>query len=354
MKQKTTILPVNALAPEREIIEQAARLIQGGQVVAFPTETVYGLGANAFDAAAVARIFSAKGRPANDPLIVHLCAARDLSKVAVDIPKIVFQLGEKFWPGPLTLVVPKAQSIPANVTAGMDTVAVRVPNHAVALALIQASRVPLAAPSANKFSGVSPTNARHVYQDLKNKIPLILDGGSTSIGVESTVLDCTNWPPQVLRPGGVSIEELRLFLGDVSVYEKLDKENQPVLSPGMLDKHYSPRARLYYYLSTDPQNYRSFFTNSFQNEVSDCQNIGVLIVQEDLPWFEEHYPALVKISLGSRENLDQIASNLYAGLREMDEKNVGCIFMHDFGAQGLGLAIRDRLMRAAYQVIQAE
>jgi len=351
MKTKT-ILTVNSIEPEQEIINQAASLIQAGQVVAFPTETVYGLGANAMDANAVEKIFIAKGRPSNDPLIVHLADARDLKKVAIDIPEMVVKLGEKFWPGPLTLVVPKAQCIPPNVTAGLDTVAVRVPNHPVALALIRASHTPIAAPSANKFSGVSPTSAQHVYQDLKNRISLILDGGSTSIGVESTVLDCTCWPPQVLRPGGISLEELRAFLGDVGIYENSDNKNKVVQSPGMLDKHYSPKAKLYYFLSADPHNYQTFFLNSIEKELKACQKIGVLVIQEDKDWFDQNYPDIEIIILGDRGNLNQIATNLYAGLRAMDEKNVDSIFIHDFGTQGVGLAIRDRLIRAASQVIE--
>ena len=349
---KTVIIQVNPHAPKEAAIEQAARLIQNGDVVAFPTETVYGLGANAFSSSAVEKIFIAKGRPAHDPLIVHIAGIQDLDKVAVKIPDFVFRLGEKFWPGPLTLVLPKAEKIPMNVTSNLDTVAVRLPNHPVALALIRASQTPVAAPSANKFSGVSPTTAQHVLQDLNGRIPLILDGGSTSIGVESTVLNCTTWPPQILRPGGISMQDLKEFLGDVRIMENNKDNHAEFLSPGMLDKHYSPKAKLFFFLSTDPEKYKPFFADSFKEMIGDNLKIGAIVAEEDLDWIASEFPQVEKVALGSLEDLDQIASNLYAGLRTMDEKKVNCIFMHDFGSDGVGMAIRDRLMRAAYQVIK--
>jgi len=349
---KTEIIQVNPQIPEESAIEQAARLIQNGDVVAFPTETVYGLGANAFSSSAVEKIFIAKGRPAHDPLIVHIAGIHDLGKVAARIPDFVFRLGEKFWPGPLTLVLPKASKIPLNVTASLDTVAVRIPNHPVALALIRASQTPIAAPSANKFSGISPTSAQHVMQDLNGRIPLILDGGVTFIGVESTVLNCTTWPPQILRPGGISMDDLKDFLGDVRLMENNQQNQTAFLSPGMLDKHYSPKAKLFFFLSTDPGMYKSFFADSFKRMIADHQKIGAIVVEEDLGWIAKKFPRIERIALGPHKDLDQIASNLYAGLRAMDEKKVDCIYMHDFGAEGVGLAIRDRLMRAAYQVIK--
>ena len=182
--EETRIIKINPQAPEPALMDQAADLLRAGEVVAFPTETVYGLGANALNAQAVEKIFAAKGRPAYDPLIVHIAGVEDLPRVARDIPAVAYRLGAAFWAGPLTLVLPKAAAIPAAVTAGMDTVAVRVPDHPVALALIRRSGLPVAAPSANQFSGVSPTTAQHVWNDLHGRIPLILDGGATTIGVE--------------------------------------------------------------------------------------------------------------------------------------------------------------------------
>jgi len=239
-----------------------------------------------------------------------------------------------------------------NVTASLGTVAVRIPNHPVALALIRTSQTPVAAPSANKFSGVSPTSAQHVLPDLNGRIPLILDGGSTTIGVESTVLNCTIWPPQILRPGGISMQELKDFLGDVRIMENKKDNLTDFLSPGMLDKHYSPKAKLFFFLSTDPEKYKPFFADSFKEMIGDNLKIGAIVAEEDLGWITQEFPQIEKIALGSLEDLDQIASNLYASLRKMDEKMVNCIFMHDFGSDGVGMAIRDRLMRAAYQVIK--
>ncbi len=221
-------------------IQEAAGLLRAGQVVAFPTETVYGLGANALEARAVRRIFAAKGRPADNPLIVHVSSRAMASRVAKDVPPLARRLMRAFWPGPLTLVLPKSRIIPGAVTAGLSTVAVRMPAHHVALALIRAARAPIAAPSANRSGHVSPTRARHVLADLGGRIPLILDGGPCRIGVESTVLDLTQDPPAVLRPGGLSLERLRRIIPDVRV----QTASRRPASPGMKYRHYAPRTPL--------------------------------------------------------------------------------------------------------------
>ncbi len=347
----TEIVSVNAISPQLDAIQKGADLILAGEVVAFPTETVYGLGANAFDPQAVEKIFAAKGRPANDPLIVHLSTIDEIVKVAVDIPDFVWQLGQHFWPGPLTLVLQRQPTIPLNVTAGLDTVAVRVPNHPVALALIRASRTAIAAPSANLFSGVSPTSAQHVFADLGGRIPLILDGGKTSIGVESTVVDCTKLPVQILRPGGISLEQLREFLGHVDVYSNNPGDTQAVHSPGMLDKHYSPRARLFFCLSSSAEKYHPFFQEQIKQHLLLGQSVGVLAADEDEHWLKVNFPVVEIISVGSENQPQEIASRLYAALRELDNRHVDCIFARDFGAASVGLAIRDRLLRAAFEVV---
>ncbi|HWQ14189.1 MAG TPA: L-threonylcarbamoyladenylate synthase, partial [Roseiflexaceae bacterium] len=205
----TRIHSVDPLHPDPSVIDEAAGVIRAGGLVAFPTETVYGLGANALDAAAVGRVFAAKGRPASDPLIVHLRAADQLAQVAVDIPPEAVELARRLWPGPLTLVLRRHLRVPPEVTAGRDTVAVRVPAHPVALALIAAAGVPVVAPSANLFSRPSPTTAQHVLEDLRGRVDLVLDAGPAAIGIESTVVDLTSDPPALLRPGGVPAEELR-------------------------------------------------------------------------------------------------------------------------------------------------
>src|SRR3954453_15196011 len=238
----TLIIRVGPLAPEEAAIRQASEILLRGGLVAFPTETVYGLGANALDAAAVQRIFVAKGRPASDPLIVHIVALDQLDGVAAGGPALAYSLAQAFWPGPLTLVLKRRPAIPATVSAGRDTVAVRIPDHAVPLALVRAAGVPIAAPSANLFTRPSPTTAAHVLEDLDRRIDMLLDGGPTPIGLESSVLDLTSAQPTLLRPGGVSIEALRQHIPEVIFvprYVEPDPATPAPMSPGMLLKHYS-------------------------------------------------------------------------------------------------------------------
>jgi L-threonylcarbamoyladenylate synthase len=321
--------------------------------VAFPTETVYGLGANALDAQAIARVFEAKGRPVEDPLIVHLASADDLSYVARNVPAIACELARACWPGPLTLVLPKQRAVPANVTAGLETVAVRVPAHTVALALLRMSGVPIAAPSANRFGGVSPTTAQHVLNDLGGRIDLILDGGPTTIGVESTVLDVTCTPPVILRPGGTPREALEALLGPVEVRGERSPSGGAQLSPGLLVKHYAPRAELILVGVGRPQ-----LTTVLEKVArlacliaAEGRRVGLLLANEDVAHFEvQHVPAR-SLCLGPVDDLAQVARNLYASLRALDEQGVQVILARDFGEQGLGAAIRDRLQRAASQVI---
>jgi L-threonylcarbamoyladenylate synthase len=351
----TIQLVVQLENPEPEVIARAAAEIRRGGLVAFPTETVYGLGANALDATAVARIFEAKGRPATDPLIVHLTSAADLNRVARDVPRIAEPLTRTFWPGPLTLVLNRQDIVPDGVTAGLPTVAVRVPAHPVAQALLRQSGVPIAAPSANRFGHTSPTTAQHVLADLDGLIDLILDGGPTTIGIESTVLDVTRTPPIILRPGGVTREALENLVGPVGVHrmevmQRSAQVEEPSPSPGLLEKHYAPRAELV--LVGLKRNRPQQFTVLCEHmarlaylNASLGRSVGLLLADEDLTYFRD-VPAHI-VSLGSSHDLTQIARNLYAGLRTLDDHGVDVILVRDFGEQGLGLAIRDRLKRAA-------
>jgi L-threonylcarbamoyladenylate synthase len=242
---ETVVLPVNAVEPEADVIARAAAVLRGGGLVAFPTETVYGLGASALDAAAVGRIFAAKGRPANNPLIVHVAEAAEARQVAATWPAAAARLAARFWPGPLTLVLPKRDHVPDAVTAGGPTVAVRVPAHQVARALIRAAGVPVAAPSANRSSRLSPTRAEHVLGGLAGRIDLVLDGGPTAGGLESTVLDVTGTPPRLLRPGLVTPGEIEAVVGGiVRPADAPGAADRPLPSPGMLGQHYAPRAVL--------------------------------------------------------------------------------------------------------------
>ncbi|MFC1463837.1 MAG: L-threonylcarbamoyladenylate synthase [Candidatus Brachytrichaceae bacterium NZ_4S206] len=352
----TRILRVNDVAsPEgRAAIREAAKVIRAGGLVAFPTETVYGLGANALDAHAVARIFEAKQRPLNDPLIVHIADLADLTDLArltdlTDLIPIVATLTHAFWPGPLTLVLPRGPGVPLIVSAGLDTVAVRMPDHPIAQALIRAAGVPIAAPSANRFGHVSPTTAQHVLDDLDGRIDLVLDGGATPIGVESTVLDVTADPPRILRPGGVTREQIeaalagasnRLEIGDWRSISNLQSpiSQSPISlpSPGMLPSHYAPRAKLVLCRDTGDLLARH------ANFTAQGLKAGLLILESQCEACDNLHPQFV---LG--ETLNDVARNLYAGLRALDSAGVDVILITEVPRAGLGEAIADRLARAA-------
>jgi len=346
---KTIVLTLAPHNPNPELIRQASAVIQRRGLVAFPTETVYGLGANALDEEAVAKIFAAKGRPFNDPLIVHVASLEDVNLVASEIPPIVQKLADAFWPGPLTLVLPKLSHVPASVTAGLNTVAVRVPSHPVALALIRASGSPIAAPSANRFGHTSPTTAAHVLDDLNGRIDMILDGGAASVGVESTVLDVTRTPPMILRPGGVSREAIEEVIGKVEL-----RNNRPAsddnaqVSPGLLGKHYTPNAELILCKGEKDSALEKLSELAKQAQTAG-RSVGLLLAEDDLPSFASL--TCLKYPLGNSNDLEAIARNLYAGMRALDHQNVNFILTRDFGAQGLGLAIHDRLLRAASRII---
>lgn len=335
----TRILPAEAAA-----IAEAAALIRAGGLVAFPTETVYGLGANALDAAAAQRIFRAKGRPAEDPLIVHLAAAADLPRVALAIPPLAEQLAAIFWPGPLTLVMPRAPAVPALVSAGRDTVAVRVPSHPVAQALLRAAALPIAAPSANRFGHTSPTTAAHVLADLDGRIDLILDDGPSPIGVESTVLDLTTPVPTLLRPGGVSLEDLQALLGTVALGGRAAPEGEAQAAPGLLERHYAPDAELW--LCVGPAAAaRAWMRERAQVLRASGQRVGLLVPDEDAALLADLGADIE--TLGPAAELAAVARRLYAALRALDARRPAVILARDLGETGLARAIRDRLSRAA-------
>ncbi len=348
---ETRVLPVDPQQPEPEAIAQAALLIRAGEVVAFPTETVYGLGADAWRAEAVQRIFAAKERPAYDPLIVHLADATWLPQVAAHVSSIARELAARFWPGPLTLVLPRGERIPDVVTAGGETVAVRVPAHPVALALLREANAPIAAPSANRFGHVSPTRAEHVLADLDGRIPMVLDAGPTSIGVESTVLSLATSTPTILRPGGVSREALRAVLGAVAVYTQSAtspvggiEEGEAAPSPGTLAQHYAPRARVRFYTGPRAIVLPALRAAAFDLDAAG-ERVGLLIAEEDRAALADA-PGIIQ-TLGTQGDVPAIARRLFAALRALDAAGVSVILARDFGSAGLGLAVRDRLTRAA-------
>lgn len=343
----TRTLTINPASPDPSAIAEAAQTLQRGGLVAFPTETVYGLGANALDPAAVSKIFTAKGRPSHDPLIVHLSTADDLPRVARDIPALAYPLAAAFWPGPLTLVLPRQPHVPNGVTSGLETVAVRVPNHPVALALIRAAGVPVAAPSANRFGHTSPTTAAHVLHDLAGRVDVVLDGGPTTLGVESTVLDLSTTPARILRPGGITREQLESVLGAVTLLHERLNEEKGLPSPGLLEKHYAPRAEMILFSGEAALAQMTVLLAEMQ---AQGRLVGVLAVDEEAGMFEAAGARVFR--LGSSTLLEEIARNLYAGMRALDAAGVEVILCRDFGESGLGLAIRDRLSKAATRIIR--
>ena len=352
--KKTLVLKVNPRKPEIQKLQIAADFIRKGGLVAFPTETVYGLGADALNPKAVLALFEAKKRPLDNPPIVHVENARDVYRLAKTVPRKAEGLMEKFWPGPLTLVLERSELVPDVTVAGLDTIAVRMPKHNVALALIKRSGCPIAAPSANLAGKPSPTTAEHVFEDLNGRIDAILDGGPTLIGVESTVLDLSVQPPQILRPGGTSFEALKEFLGDVKLHPFVAAEREQAVvearSPGMRHKHYAPNAKLIL-VEGSLEN----VVEKVQEMIKSCSakgsKVGVLATDETA----SKYKADVVKSLGSRFNLAIIAQNLFSLLRELDAEGVDVIVAEGVPAEGLGLAVMNRLRRASgYNIVKVK
>ncbi|WXG44762.1 MAG: L-threonylcarbamoyladenylate synthase [Promethearchaeati archaeon SRVP18_Atabeyarchaeia-1] len=343
---RTRVLRVNPSKLNMRVIGEAAAVIKKGGLVAFPTETVYGLGADALSSDAVSKIFVAKGRPQDNPIIVHVSSLDDLNRVAFQISERAKTLIEGFWPGPLTLLFKKRNAVPEVTVAGLDTVAVRMPKHPVALALIRASGTPIAAPSANISGSPSPTTAKHVFTDLNGRIDLILDGGESMIGVESTVLDITTSPPVVLRPGGTTIEQIESCIGEVILHPAASAEIRldSVLakSPGMKYKHYAPQGLMVLIEGDDLEKVRS----KVQETADQLRRQGKKKVAIIAP-SGHGYKAAITVSLGGRDDLEQIARNLFSTLRKMDEEKVDAIVVEGVEAKGLGLAIMNRLRRAS-------
>ena len=331
------------LTADQAGVRQAADLLRAGRLVAFPTETVYGLGAHALDVAAVRGIFEAKMRPADDPLIVHVATTSQLESIAQLSPE-ARQLGARFWPGPLTLVLPKFAVVPGEVTAGLDTVAVRMPSHPVAQALLAATGLPIAAPSANLFGRPSPTRATHVLHDLDGRIDALIDGGPTSVGVESTIADLSTNPPRLLRPGGVPAEAIEAVLGVKLGSPSPTRGAQP--APGMLPVHYSPRTPLH--LARD----REHLVRAVDLAVKMGVKVGVLALEEDAAILPRE--AQVEV-VGTWSNPERSAARLFEALRSLDEAGLDALYVRELADPdvGLGRALADRLRRASRRVLDA-
>jgi L-threonylcarbamoyladenylate synthase len=353
MKQ-TLLLEVDSENPEPSKIQVAAEILQRGGLVAFPTETVYGLGADALNPNAVLGLFEAKKRPLDNPPIIHIENTSEVYKLALDVPKKAELLMKEFWPGPLTLVFRHSSIVPNVTVAGLDTIAIRMPKHKVALALIKQSNCPIAAPSANLAGKPSPTTAKHVYEDLNGRIDVILDGGRTSIGIESTVLDLSVDPPVVLRPGGITFEELKQVLSNVKLHPFVEAEKElpleKVRSPGMKHRHYAPRAEVILVEGS------VLAVTEKIREIADTymlkgSKVGILATDETLAV----YKADVVKSLGSHFNLEVVAQNLFRLLREVDAENVDVMIAEGVPLEGIGLAVMNRLRKASsYHIIKVE
>jgi len=351
--KKTLVLKVDSQKPKMGTIRIAADFIKKGGLVAFPTETVYGLGADALNSKAVLAVFEAKKRPLDNPPIVHVGNPKDVYNLVKEVPPKAEKLMKNFWPGPLTLIFKRSNIVPDVTVAGLDTIAIRMPRHNVALALLRGSGCPIAAPSANLAGKPSPTTAKHVWDDLNGRIDAILDAGPTNIGVESTVLDLTVDPPQILRPGGTLYEVLRKFLGKVELHPVAvaEKELQieKVRSPGMKHKHYAPNADVIVVegeVSAVMEKVKELAKFYKQKGIK----VGVLATDETVGYYE----ADVVKSLGSRNDLAVIAKNLFRLLREFDLDCVDVIIAEGIPAEGLGLAVMNRLRKASgYKIFRA-
>jgi L-threonylcarbamoyladenylate synthase len=350
---KTLLLKINSEKPDPAKIQVAAEIIQRGGLVAFPTETVYGLGADALNPVAVLALFEAKKRPLDNPPIVHVADPAEVYKLVVEMPRKARLLMAKFWPGPLTLIFKHSDIVPKETVTGLNTVAIRMPKHKVALELIKQSRCPIAAPSANLAGKPSPTTAQHVYEDLNGRIDAIIDGGATNIGVESTVVDVSVDPPMLLRPGGTPFEALKKVLGDLTLHPFVNAEQElslkEIRSPGMRHKHYAPKAEVILVEGNVPAVIAKVKELAESYKLKDAK-VGILATDET----QTSYQADIVKSLGSRSNLATVAQNLFRLLREVDSENVDVIIAEGVSSEGLGLAVMNRLRKAsAYRIIKA-
>lgn len=341
---ETKIIKIDKNQINEEVIKEAGALLREGKLVAFPTETVYGLGADALQEEAAKRTYEAKGRPSDNPLIVHIADYDDLKKIAINIPPETDMLAAHFWPGPLTMIFQKSDIVPYGTTGGLDTVAVRMPVDPVAQALIREAGGFVSAPSANTSGRPSPTTAQHVEEDLNGKIDMILDGGTVDIGLESTILDMTVSPPMILRPGAITEEMFKKVIGPVNVDQTLLSENstQAPKAPGMKYRHYAPKAKLMIVEGDLREEILAIRQLAYEADRKG-HPVGIIATSETLPFYNH---GIVK-NIGTRENEKSIARNLYGVLREFDEENVDTIYSESFAVQGMGTAIMNRLEKAA-------
>lgn len=333
-----------------EAIAEAGEILKNGGLVAFPTETVYGLGGDALNAGSSAKIYAAKGRPSDNPLIVHIAQLDALKKIAVEIPDAAYRLAERFWPGPLTMILKKSDAVPRATTGGLDTVAVRMPSHRTARALIEAAGGYIAAPSANRSGRPSPTVARYVVEDLDGLIEMIIDGGEVNIGLESTIVDLTEKEPMILRPGYITQEMLTQALGHVEVDRTILRSDsgQTPKAPGMKYRHYAPKGSLTI-VEGNPEDVVSYINEKLREEKAAGKCTGVIATDETASLYAGDD---VK-SVGSRSDEEAVARHLFRILREFDDDGIEVMYTESFEQAGIGQAIMNRLLKAAgYQVVR--
>lgn len=341
---KTILEKIDGTCINSRALEKAAQIIREGGLVAFPTETVYGLGADALNPEAARRIYEAKGRPSDNPLIVHISEFQALFQITGKIPVQARLLAERFWPGPLTMIFEKNENVPLATTGGLDTVAVRLPSHPVARRLIAASTGYIAAPSANTSGKPSPTRAEHVYLDMQGRIPMILDGGQVGIGIESTIVDFSQEIPSILRPGYITREMIAEVIGEVEMDPGLISEDSAVRprAPGMKYRHYAPRAQLTLVKGNEADVVRQIKCLVHEAALQG-KTAGVIGTDETVSSYKE---GIVK-SIGTRKNEETVARHLYGILREFDQLNVDMIYSESFSSAGIGQAIMNRMLKAA-------
>ena len=348
---ETKLVSVSTENPDEAVISEAAKVLKNGGLVAFPTETVYGLGGNGLDPEASAKIYAAKGRPSDNPLILHISSIEELAPLVEEIPPMAEPLMEACWPGPMTLIFKKSEIVPKATTGGLDTVAIRYPSHPVAMALIRKCGFPIAAPSANTSGHPSPTGAAHVANDLSGKIDMIIDGGDVEIGLESTIIDVTGDSPVILRPGYISLEEVRRLMGEGELDPAITGIPSPDLrpkAPGMKYRHYAPKAEVTIFEGEEGA--VAARINALAAEsIAAGRSVGILCAEES----RKLYTGGAVKCLGSRKSAGQLAHNLYRALREFDDEAAEVVYSESFAEGELGCAIMNRLNKAAgYRIVK--
>lgn len=343
---ETKVVRIDLEHMDEEAIREAGDILQNGGLVAFPTETVYGLGGNALDEEAAGKIYAAKGRPSDNPLIIHIAELSALEEIVTEVPGKARKLAEAYWPGPLTMIFPKSSRVPYGTTGGLETVAVRMPDHPLALALIRKGGGYVAAPSANTSGKPSPTTSAHVEEDLTGRIDMILDGGSVGIGLESTIVDFSEEIPTILRPGYINQEMLEKVIGPVQIDKGLiaaDSSIRPK-APGMKYRHYAPEADLVV-VEGAPEAVQAKIRQLAQEKIAAGFQVGIIATDESL----SAYPMGIVKSIGTREHEESIAQHLFGILREFDDSGADYIYSESFDTPQMGQAIMNRLLKAAGQ-----